>query len=163
MIGDIIKAERMAQKLTRKELAEGICSEKYIYLIEKNERNPSAFILNDLSDRLGIDLFEYYPYLDYDNKDEIYKHRQNIERYSQSSNLIKMKEEAEQAAKLKAFQEEPLIYDVKVVDSIYGMMMEGKSTDAISEWNHILAKEDLMIDSITLVNVYVALTTAYQL
>lgn len=163
LIGDIIEAQRLARKMTRKELAEGICSEKYIYLIERNERNPSAFILNDLSDRLGIDLFEYYPYLDYDNNNQIYEHRQNIERYSQTSNIIAMKAEVDQAAKLKAFQEEPLIYDIKVVRSIYQIIMDGKSKEAITEWNKILGDDEIIIDPITLVNAYVALTTAYQL
>lgn len=163
MIGDIIKKYRIAHELTRKELADGICTEKYIYLIEKNERNPSPFILNDLSDRLGTDLFEYYPYLGYDTKDKIYEHRQNMERYSQTSDVIKMKEEADKAAQLTAFQEEPLIYDIQVVNFLYQVIIEGKANEAIYGLNKMLSNEKIIIDPLTLVNAYVALTTAYQL
>lgn len=68
MIGNIIEEQRVSLGMSRKELSEGICTQKYVYLIEKNERNPSAYILNSFSDRLGLDLFDYYQYLNYDNK-----------------------------------------------------------------------------------------------
>lgn len=37
MIGNIIKKQRTFLKMSQQELAEGICSAKYIYLIEKEE------------------------------------------------------------------------------------------------------------------------------
>ena len=67
MIGDIIKEQRTMNNMSRQTIAEGICSEKYIYLIERNERNPSAYILDQLSEKLGIDLFEYYQYQNFKN------------------------------------------------------------------------------------------------
>ena len=46
MIGPIIKEKRISQGLTQKELADGICTDKYIYLIETKQRNPSVKMLN---------------------------------------------------------------------------------------------------------------------
>lgn len=71
MIGDIVIEQPLFFKMSRKALAEGICSEKYIYMNETNKRNPSAYILSDLSERLDLDFFGYYPYLDYKNKKSI--------------------------------------------------------------------------------------------
>lgn len=63
-IGDIIQERRTNLGLTRTALSKDICSEKYLYLIEKGDRKPSAPILRLLSNKLGVELFEYYHYLD---------------------------------------------------------------------------------------------------
>lgn len=65
--GILIREYRESLSISRKELAEGICTEKYIYLIEKGDRTPSVDILSVISERLGVDLFEYYQYLECDN------------------------------------------------------------------------------------------------
>lgn len=63
-IGTIIEKYRQALNMSRKELSENICSEKHIYLIEKGQRSPSTNMLKLLGDRLGVDFFEFLPYLD---------------------------------------------------------------------------------------------------
>lgn len=163
MIGDIIKEQRILLGMSRKALSEGICSEKYIYLIETNERNPSAYILNGLSDRLGIDLFEYYQYLNYENKTKVFKYKENFERYTQTSDIEKLKEESLKARQLPEFQKEPLIYDIKVIDCLYKTTVKGKAQEAIKELNKMVSFRELNIDPITLVNAYAVLSTAYQL
>lgn len=163
MIGDIIKKQRLLLDMSRKTLSEGICSEKYVYLIERNERNPSAYILNGFSDRLGIDLFGYYQYLNYDNKTKVFKHVENFERYSKTSDILKLKNESLEASELKAFQQEPLIYDIKVIDCLYKTIVLDEAEEAAKELNKIIETDELNIDPITLVNAYVALATAYQL
>ncbi|MDN6730696.1 MAG: helix-turn-helix domain-containing protein [Atopostipes suicloacalis] len=162
-IGDIIQEQRELLKMTQEELAKGICSEKYIYLIEKNERNPSAFILNDLSERLGIGLFDFYNYSEYESNDLILKHRQNFNLYTEKSDLIALKRESMKASKLKSFQEEPLIYDISVIDSAYQLNVKGKTKETIERLNGILSKDGLVIGNIARINVYVLLSTAYQL
>lgn len=62
-IGAIIEKYRQASGMSRKELSEDICSEKHIYLIENGERAPSVNLLKLLGDKLGVNLFEFYPYL----------------------------------------------------------------------------------------------------
>lgn len=162
MVGDVIKEQRELRNMTQKELAEGICSTKYIYLIEKNERNPSAFVLKDLSERLGIDLFEYYNYSEYENNRFILAHRKKIDIYTENSDIIALKEESIQAAKLKEFQEEPLIYDIKMINLSYQLNIEGKLEKSIEELKEIVTAEDLVIGNIALINCYVVLSTAYQ-
>ena len=52
-IGSIIKEFRLLRQLTQEQLAENICSEKYVYLIEKGERTPSTDLLRQFSDKIG--------------------------------------------------------------------------------------------------------------
>lgn len=63
-IGSLIRLLREAKNLSRIELAEGICSSKYIYFIEKGARIPSAEIINAIGVKLNTDIFDYMPYLD---------------------------------------------------------------------------------------------------
>lgn len=53
--------------MTQAELAEGICSVKYIYLIEKNQRTPTYEILYKLKHRLHLNINELLPYSMYDD------------------------------------------------------------------------------------------------
>lgn len=58
-LGIIIKNLRTKKGLTQKNLAEGICSKEYIYLLEKGKRIPSAYILELLSLKLNENLTSY--------------------------------------------------------------------------------------------------------
>lgn len=66
-IGIIIKELRQIKNLSRTELAEGICTEKYIYLIEKGERTPSSELLILLGRRLGEDLLAQFKFSNCDD------------------------------------------------------------------------------------------------
>lgn len=66
-IGIIIKELRRIKNLSRTELAEGICTEKYIYLIEKGERTPSSELLILLGRRLGEDLLAQFKFSNCDD------------------------------------------------------------------------------------------------
>lgn len=162
MIGDLLKEQRILKGLSRKELAEGICSEKYIYLIEKNERNPSVYILNDLSERLAFDFFPYYGYLEFEKPDLVVQHRQKFDYDVQKGDVFHLKKEAEKASKLNDFQKEPLIYDIKVINLYYKVLVENKVEETISELEKLLAKDDLVIGSIALIHTKVILASAYQ-
>ena len=63
-MGKVISEIRNERNMSRKDLAEGICSEKYIYFIENGQRTPSAEVVRMLSDRFGEDLTEYYKFLE---------------------------------------------------------------------------------------------------
>lgn len=163
MIGDIIKEQRLFKNMSRKTLSEGICSEKYIYLIEKNERNPSAYILNLLSERIGIDLFEYYQYLNFKNKTLVVEYKKKFERYIQLGNIKKLKEESVCASQLEDFKCEPLSYDITIIDILYEALIEGKTSESIKKLNNIFKIEKLNIDTLTLINAYIVLSTCYQI
>lgn len=163
MIGEIIKEQRKLIKMSRKTLAEGICTEKYVYLIEKNKRNPSAYILDLFSERLGIDLFEYYQYLGFENKSSVVKHKKNFERYIKLGDIEKLKEEGLKAAQLEDFKSKPLYYDIVIIDLIHKALVEGKTSESIEKLSHIVESKKLNIDTLTLINAYVVLSTCYQL
>lgn len=163
MIGNIIKKQRIFLEITQEELAEGICSAKYIYLIEKEERNPSAYVLNQLSEKLFIDLFEYYQYLEFENPVAVIEHRKNIDKYIQAGDLQKLKDESLIAARSEDFKQEPLIYDIMVIDYLHKGLLEGKTSKVINQLTSTFEKKELNIDPLTLINGYIVLSTCYQL
>lgn len=59
-IGAIIREFRHNRGLTQSQLANGICSRDFIYALEYNKNEPSFFILNKLSNKLCVNLYEYY-------------------------------------------------------------------------------------------------------
>lgn len=56
-IGNVIKTLRCNLGLAAIDTAKDICTEKYLYLIEKGERIPSVEITRFIGTRLGTDLF----------------------------------------------------------------------------------------------------------
>lgn len=59
-IGDIIKHYRIEKGLSQDELAEGICSRKYISQLETHQNIPTLFIINALSAKLRVNLYDSY-------------------------------------------------------------------------------------------------------
>lgn len=66
-IGLLIKKLRETKGISVRELAHNICTEKYIYLIESGTRNPSTMIMEKIGFKLGVDIMEYWAYLDCKN------------------------------------------------------------------------------------------------
>lgn len=66
-IGNIIKTFRRFKNLTQEELALDICSVKQLSRIESNRSIPTAFLLKELSYKLGEDISDYFQYLDQTN------------------------------------------------------------------------------------------------
>ena len=162
MIGPIIKEKRISKGLTQKELAEGICTDKYIYLIETKKRNPSVKILNKLSKKLSVDLFEYYQYLHFENPAIVMEYKQRFERHIQLSEVEKLKEAADEAAQLSVFQSEPLSYDINIINLFYEGTIEGNKESAKEELVEILQRKELEIDPLAFINGHVALSSIYQ-
>lgn len=59
-IGEIIKYYRQKSNISQANLAEGICTREYIGKIERNECCPTIDIINQLSSRLGVNLYDNY-------------------------------------------------------------------------------------------------------
>lgn len=53
-IGKTINKLRIERKMSRGELADGICSVSYVYRIENGERCPTSIILRQLANKLGV-------------------------------------------------------------------------------------------------------------
>ena len=58
--GKILKYYRTKLSLTQDELAEGICSRKYISRLEKDLQIPTLDIVNKLSNKLEINIYDTY-------------------------------------------------------------------------------------------------------
>lgn len=60
--GNIIKKIREEKNITQEYLAEGICSKRQLIRIEKNQSNPTAYVLSNISKKLGNELYDFFPY-----------------------------------------------------------------------------------------------------
>lgn len=63
-IGSVIKEFRTKNSLSQEKLADGICTTKYLYMIEKGRRTPSNTILAKLGEKLNVNFFDYFNYLE---------------------------------------------------------------------------------------------------
>lgn len=59
-IGEIIKYYRLKKGFSQQQLADGICTRKYIGQLEKNINIPTLDIINKLSQKLQINLYDTY-------------------------------------------------------------------------------------------------------
>ncbi|TMU83429.1 helix-turn-helix transcriptional regulator [Bacillus sp. BHET2] len=59
-IGSSLKDLRKHQKISQKKLAENICAQSYISMIEKGEISPAAHILYSISLKLGVDISYFF-------------------------------------------------------------------------------------------------------
>lgn len=140
-IGKVIRTLRMQQKLSQSELAKGICTAKYLYLIEKGDRTPSNEVMGALSRKLGEDLFEFYDYLSYEDpiavRQIIHKVQQvlKVPAYEQLPSLI------EEALQLPDFHKPPLSHHITYQQGICLLQLEQNpqaslalAQDALRSW-----------------------------
>lgn len=58
--GELLRYHRNQSNLTRDQLSDGICSSRYIYDMEKGDKLPTLFMMNQLCDKLHINLYDEY-------------------------------------------------------------------------------------------------------
>lgn len=73
-------------------MAEGICSVKQLVRIEKNESEPSVFILHKFSSKLNVDLNEYYKKIYSNYSVEVEKYTSQLIDYLNDYNFEKANE-----------------------------------------------------------------------
>lgn len=134
-----MKELRELKKITRGDLAKDICSEKYLYMIEKGSRNPSTQIVRYISDKIGIDLFGYYEYLDCDNPIQVCEIMSQINIYRGENNLEELKRITASAKKISDFSNTPWKYELKINELIYDILKEGEYEKSIIEINNTLS------------------------
>ncbi|WP_158598312.1 helix-turn-helix domain-containing protein [Falsibacillus albus] len=94
-IGFKIKNLREYLNISQKSLCEGVCSQAYISLVEKGDKNISADILFKLSRRLGVNINFFFEYYESQRDDYIQITMENIRsevskrNYTQVRSLIK--------------------------------------------------------------------------
>lgn len=103
-IGSIIQSWREERQFSRLHLSKDICTEKYLYMIEREMRTPSAEILDAFGIRLGVNLFDYFPYLDCDEPRKVLKHMNKINAYRWTTDFSLLQSTFEETKKIKDFQ-----------------------------------------------------------
>ena len=163
-IGNIIKEYRNYLGINRKELSKNICSEKYVYLIEKGERTPSAEMVKNFSDRLGVDLFDYYQYLDCTNPIQVRDYIILFKMYYRKNNFEELKKASDNAIELPDFHKKPWSFEIELNNLAYNVFVENKYNEAIIKTKKLLQDiEPKYLNSIEVANFYILLSTCYQL
>jgi len=101
------------------ELAHGICTDKYIYLIEKGERSPSTEILRLLGNRLGVDYVVYYEYLDCLDPIRVREFMIQMKVIRKNNNQAELMEVTLEAKKIPDFNTLPWKYEVVLNEPSY--------------------------------------------
>ena len=130
-LGAIIRELREEKNITRKQLTEGICTEKYLYLIERGDRNPSAEIVRAFSQRLKTDLYQYYHYSDCQDPIKV---ASIVEGLNQARGLAEYEERfelAREAEKLPDFKTKPWCYILEGIKAEYKLVVENKIQETI--------------------------------
>ncbi len=131
-IGELIREYRNRLGLSQAELAENICSVKYIYLIEKGERTPSTVLLSLFSEKLHTDLCAMYPYLGCLQPIEVRETMVLFEKYKRQSDFESLKKLTEQKKGMPDFQCAPWVYDIEINQFCYSILAGGKAREAIA-------------------------------
>lgn len=163
-IGSIIREYRCKLGMSRNTLAEKICSEKYIYLIEKGERTPSAEMVRLFSDRMGVDLFDHYKYLDCIDPIAVRETLKDLQICQRKSDFVAAKIIVDKAMNLADFKNKPWLYELEANRFGYMVFVEDKYEEAIISATQVLEGiEPKYLNSIHVVNLYVLLSTCYQI
>ncbi|MDH8679000.1 helix-turn-helix transcriptional regulator [Fusibacter bizertensis] len=163
MIGDIIKYFREEKHMLKSVLAKGICSEKYIYLIEKGERNPSAEILGLLSNRLGIDLLGYYPYLNCKDPIKVRSTHEIFERLRRQSKFIDLAVVTNKALNLDDFKKKPWVYEIIINQLAELNFIRCKFDVVVYKTNLIIRNEKVHLTVLQYINFLLLRSVAYQM
>jgi len=161
-IGTIIKKTRQDMGISRKKFSENICSEKYIYYIEKGERSPSANMLKQLSERLGVNLFKYYKYIDCQEPFAVKEKMEQLNISRINLDFESLKELLTEAENMTDFKNKPWIYEIyfnRLYCRVYG---EKKFKESLPVLETVLkeAKND-KADELFIANVYAILFSCY--
>ncbi|MEL7609290.1 MAG: helix-turn-helix transcriptional regulator [Bacillota bacterium] len=139
-IGNIIQEYRCRMGLTQKQLAECICSPKYVYLVEKGERTPSTGLLRLLSDKLNVDLCALYRYLDCTNPIEVHDAIVLFEKYKRNSDFKNLKELTDEQKAKPDFIRSPWNYEIEINEYCYAVLVEGKAAESIAGLKKVIQK-----------------------
>lgn len=137
-IGSIITVLREEKKITRAQLAQGICSEKYIYMIETGQRNPSAEILMELSNKLNDNLFNYMTFLDHQNPVHVAQTLSLLREKQRQSDYKAIKEITDQVLKDPDFLIKPNYYHFFYYSLTHDILVERKLEESFERLKEVL-------------------------
>ncbi len=163
-IGNVIKEYRCMSGMSRRDLSENICSEKYVYLIEKGERTPSADLVRLFSDKLKVDLFDYYQYLDCINPIAVRDNLRIFNMYRRKGDFMSVKEVTDSAMNLPDFQCKPWLYEIEINRIAYMIWFQNRYKESINDLNALMKNiEPKYFMSAYAANIYILMSASYQL
>jgi Helix-turn-helix. len=154
----------MKNGISQSELAAGTCSEKYVYLIEKGKRNPSAEIISQFSKRLGVNLFSYIRFLDCECPIDVSRYLEEFDLLRRKLEYGKLLEITVIAEEIVDFKKEPWCHEITINKLSNKLFVQGKAREIIDEGTSILNNQkrmELYEDQIA--TFCVLISTAYQM
>lgn len=162
-IGQVIQKLRVNRKLSRNTLSNGICTEKYLYLIEKGQRTPSSEVSHLLSARLGVDLFQYYEFLDCKEPILVHDSISKLNAYRRTTNFPESIALIRELEYRPDFQMAPYSYELEVDKLGYRMFIKNEYVDAIEDIISLIDSIDNKYSEEEFTaNLYMLLSTALQ-
>ena len=131
-IGDIIKHYRIEKGLSQDELAEGICSRKYISQLETHQNIPTLFIINALSAKLGVNLYDSYAIMLQHHDIETHKKITSLNQALAEGDFDKIHFLVEAYRLLPEFQQSEPMQFLKYGESVYLSNISLEYSQAIS-------------------------------
>lgn len=102
--GQILKYYRIQNNLTQEELASGICSRKYIIRLEQNQQIPTLDIVNQLCNKLEINLYDTYALILRHHNIETHEKIEKLNQFFSREKGTQLKQLIDEYSKLDDFQ-----------------------------------------------------------
>lgn len=163
-IGNVIREYRIMLHMSRRALASNVCSDKYLYLIEKGERTPSTEVTRLLGDKMGVDLFKYYEYLDCLEPIRVNFYIEKFNRSRRESDFSSLAVLTEEASKMPDYHNDPWKYEILLNLLAIRVLGEGDFLHSIPLIEEVIDKmENEKLDNTCYINFLVLLSTCFQM
>ena len=163
-IGNVIKEYRNMLHMSRNELSDNICTEKYLYMIEKGERTPSTEITRLLGYKLGVDLSQYNQFLDCSDPIQLSMFLEKFYKLRSENNLHSLEEVTKEALQLQDFTKTPWYYEIQLNYLSIKVLGNGDYHNSIPLIQVIISEmNQKRLYNFCLVSYYVLLSTCYQM
>ena len=86
-LGKLLEYHRKNMHLTREELSDGVCSSRYLLDLEKDNKQPTLYMMNLLCDKLNLNLFDEYALLIQHHNIETHKRIVELNEHIATHNL----------------------------------------------------------------------------
>jgi len=115
-IGDIIRSNRIEQKISQEELAFGICAVSSLSRIENGQQEPSRTKYEQLMERMGLSPF-LFPSFRSEQEIEVYRLKHEINQLFISNNFKRAEEESVKLKSLSTKEQANIIF-IEYIDAL---------------------------------------------
>jgi Predicted transcriptional regulators len=162
-IGNVIRQLRTNAGISQKDLADGICCIKYVSLIERSNRTPSTNMLMKFSQKIGIDIFEYFSFLDCNFPVEVHDFMNKFELFRRKFMFVELIEATNQATRLNDFLTAPWSNEIEINLLLYKTFVEKDFENTIENKNCIVERiGNTQIKPHQVAAIYTLLSISYQ-